>query len=110
MAIHIEGRPPAIPWRRDELDRVSWAIAGLSAALDPSPWPDAPTFADVNAGVMQAWRDLATSPPPDLDPSIRRMLDGLAVDEVNLAEVVGDEVLLRQYGQTGAANFEERRR
>ena len=90
----IEGRPPSIPWRRDELDRVSGAIASLSAALDPSPWPDAPTFADVNAGVMRAWRDLATAPPPDLDPSIERMLDRLAVDEVDLVDVVGGEVLM----------------
>jgi aminoglycoside phosphotransferase (APT) family kinase protein len=90
----VDGRSPAIPWCRDELDRVAAAIADLGAALDPSPWPDAPSFADVNAGVMRAWQDLVTSPPSDLEPSIRGMLERLAVEEVDLAEVVKGEALL----------------
>jgi aminoglycoside phosphotransferase (APT) family kinase protein len=90
----IDGQQPAIPWRRDELDRVAGAIADLGAALDPSPWHEAPTFAEVNAGVMQAWRDLVASPPPDLEPSVRRMLDRLEADEVDLAEVVRGEALM----------------
>ena len=90
----VEGLHPEIPWRSDELDRVAGAIAGLGAALDPSPWPAAPIFADVNAGFMQAWQAWAMSPPPDLDSSVRRMLDRLAADEVDLAEVVRGEALL----------------
>ncbi len=90
----VEGRHPQVPWRSDELDRVAWAIADLGAALDPSPWPAAPIFADVNAGFIQAWRGLAMSPPPDLDASVRRMLDRLAANEVDLAEVVRGEALL----------------
>jgi aminoglycoside phosphotransferase (APT) family kinase protein len=90
----VDGRHPAIPWRPDELGQVAGAIAELSAALDPSPWPDAPSFAEVNANVVEAWRALATAPPPDLDPSVRRMLDGLAEDGVDLAEVVRGEALL----------------
>jgi aminoglycoside phosphotransferase (APT) family kinase protein len=90
----VEGRHPEIPWRPDELDRVAAAVADLNAALDPSPWPAAPAFAEINAGVVQAWRELATSPPPDLDPSVRRMLDRLADDAVDLAEVVRGEALL----------------
>lgn len=70
----IDGHPPAIPWDQQELERVAGAIADLGVALDPSPWPDAPGFADFNVGVVQAWRDLVASPPPDLDPSIRRMV------------------------------------
>src|SRR5215471_13366084 len=84
----VDGRHPSIPWRPDELDHVAGAIAELSAALDPSPWPDAPSFAEVNANVVGAWRALATAPPPDLDPSVRRMLDRLAEDGVDLVEVV----------------------
>ena len=90
----VEGRHPEIPWRSHELDRVAGAIADLGAALDPSPWPAAPAFADVNAGVIHAWRALAMSPPPDLDSSVRRMLDRLAADKVDLAEVVWGEALL----------------
>jgi aminoglycoside phosphotransferase (APT) family kinase protein len=90
----VEGRHPEIPWRSDELDRVAGAIADLGAALDPSPWPAAPIFADVNTRFMQAWQAFTMSPPPDLDSSVRRMLDRLAADEVDLAEVVRGEALL----------------
>jgi aminoglycoside phosphotransferase len=90
----VEGRHPEIPWRPDELDRVAGAIADLSTALDPSPWPAAPAFADVNAGVIQAWRVFAMSPAPDLDSSVRQMLDRLAADKVDYAEVVRGNALL----------------
>src|SRR5439155_3962521 len=90
----VEGTHPEIPWRQDQLDRVTAAIADLGAALDPSPWPGAPTFADVNSGVMRAWREFATSPPPGLDPSLRLMLDRLAGDDVDLEEVVRGDALL----------------
>ena len=90
----IEGHPPAIPWDHRELDRVAGAITDLRVALDPSPWPDAPTFAEFNGGVVQAWRDLVASPPPDLDPSIRRMVDRLAAERVDLVEVGRGDALL----------------
>lgn len=90
----IEGERPAIPWRREELDRVASAIGDLSTALDPSPWPDAPTFVAVNAGVVQAWHDLAESPPPDLDRSIRRLMEMLIADRVDLEEVFQGDVLI----------------
>lgn len=90
----IEGRHPEVPWRPDELNRVAGAIADLGAALDPSPWVGAPTFADVNGGFIQAWRAFAMSPPNDLDFSVRQMLDKLLSAEVDLAEVVSGEALL----------------
>jgi aminoglycoside phosphotransferase len=90
----VEGRHPEIPWRQDQLDRVTAAIADLGAALDPSPWPSAPTFANVNSGVMRAWRRFAMSPPPDLDPSVRMMLDRLADDDVDLEEATRGDALL----------------
>lgn len=90
----VEGMHPEIPWQQDQLDRVTAAIADLDAALDPSPWLSAPTFADVNSGVMRAWWGFATSPPPDLDPSVRRMFDRLAADDVDLEDVVRGDALL----------------
>ena len=90
----IEGRHPEIPWRSAELDRVAGAIANLGAALDPSPWSDAPDFADVNASVIEAWRALSTSPPSKLDPAVRLLLNRLAVDELDFMEVVGGDALL----------------
>ena len=35
----IDGRLPAQPWRRDELDRVLAALGDLAALLTPSPLP-----------------------------------------------------------------------
>lgn len=90
----VNGRHPGVPWRPDELDRVAEAIADLSAALDPSPWPDALTFAEVNAGIIQAWQVLAMSPPPDLDSSVRRMLNRLTDGDIDLTEVVRGDALL----------------
>lgn len=90
----VEGRPPVIPWRPEELGRVAEAITDLGAALNPSPWPDAPTFYDVNRGVMRAWRELVASPPANLDPRIRRLIDRLVAEGVDLAEVVRGEALL----------------
>jgi aminoglycoside phosphotransferase len=90
----VEGRHPAAPWRPDDLDRVAAAIAELSAALDPSPWPDAPAFEEANAGVVQAWRELAARPPPDLDPAVRHVLVTAAATGADLAEIVRGDALL----------------
>jgi hypothetical protein len=90
----VDGRHPAVPWRPDELDRVAGAVADLGAALQPSPWPDAPGFAEGNGTFLGAWRELAAAPPPDLDPWLRRNLDGLAASGIDLVEVVGGDALL----------------
>jgi hypothetical protein len=64
----VRGRQPAVPWQADELERVAAAVDDLGAALRPSPWPDAPGFAEASGGLLEVWRDLAAAPPPDLDP------------------------------------------
>jgi aminoglycoside phosphotransferase (APT) family kinase protein len=90
----VPGRHPDVPWSPGELDRVAAAITDLSHALDPSPWPEAPLFAEVNAGVLLAWRDLAASPPPDLGPEIRLMIERLDAEGVRLEEVVPGNTLM----------------
>jgi len=90
----VDGRHPAVPWRPDELERVAGAVADLGAGLRPSPWPDAPGFAEANATFLGTWRELAAAPPPDLDPWLRRHLDRLATLGTDLAELVRGDALL----------------
>ena len=49
----IEGRLPAHPWEQADADRVLDAVAELTEALDPSPWPDAPVAAVRSRGVPE---------------------------------------------------------
>jgi Ser/Thr protein kinase RdoA (MazF antagonist) len=90
----IRGRQPAVPWQSDELERVAGALDDLSAALRPSPWPDAPGFAEANSNVLRVWRELAAAPPPDLDPWLRRQLERLGAQEIDMAEFVQGDGLL----------------
>jgi hypothetical protein len=90
----VEGRHPAVPWRPDELERVARAMADLGATLQPTPWPDAPAFAEANATFLGAPRELAAAPPPDLDPWLRRRLERLAAGEPDLTELVRGDALL----------------
>src|SRR5215469_10234192 len=92
----VEGRQPTVPWRPDELERVAAALADLGAALRPSPWPGAPDFAEMegNAAFLGGWRQLAASPPPDVDPWLHGRLDRLAAEGTDLAELVRGNALL----------------
>ncbi|WP_345224720.1 phosphotransferase [Streptomyces cremeus] len=64
----VEGVQPRIPWRRDELDRVLAALAGLSAALTPAPY-DAPRTEEADAQTFRGWRQRLESGEWDgLDP------------------------------------------
>jgi Ser/Thr protein kinase RdoA (MazF antagonist) len=90
----VDGRHPSIPWRQDELARVAGALADLGTALQPSPWPEAPAFAQANAPFMGAWAELAAAPPPDLDPWLRRQLEQLAADGSEITRLVGGNALL----------------
>ncbi len=51
----IEGRLPAHPWEQYDADRVLDAVAELTEALDPSPWPDAPVAAERSAEFLSRW-------------------------------------------------------
>jgi aminoglycoside phosphotransferase (APT) family kinase protein len=91
----VEGQLPAVPWRPEELDRVAGALADLGAMLQPTPWPDAPRFAEMEANrtFMRTWRDLAAAPPPELDPWLRDQLGRLA-EQTDLAALVSGDALL----------------
>jgi hypothetical protein len=56
----IDGRPPAQPWRPEELDRVLAALAALAVELTPTP-VDAPAVTDKWAESCTGWRRLAAA-------------------------------------------------
>jgi hypothetical protein len=51
----IEGRLPAHPWEQADADRALGALAELTEALDPSPWPDAPVAAVRSRDFLSRW-------------------------------------------------------
>jgi Ser/Thr protein kinase RdoA (MazF antagonist) len=56
----VDGQPPALPWRGDELGRVLAAMTDLAAALSPAPI-DAPPAASRFRELGHGWRDLAAA-------------------------------------------------
>ncbi len=72
----VDGRPPEIPWRPQDLERVLAAVADLAEAGTPAP-DGLPTAAESLAGVLDGWARLVD--------------DGPAVDRaVTLVGVHGD--------------------
>lgn len=78
---HVDGRPPALPWRRAELDRVLGALVDCARAVTPSPLA-APRFVADWAADLTGWRQLAGANgvvlPPSIDPWAGRNLERLA--------------------------------
>jgi hypothetical protein len=54
----ISGRLPAHPWEQADADRVLDAVAELTDALDPSPWPDAPVVAVRSHDFLSRWNNV----------------------------------------------------
>ncbi|WP_371400927.1 aminoglycoside phosphotransferase family protein [Kribbella sp. NBC_00662] len=54
----IDGRLPAHPWEQADADRVMDAVAELTDALDPSPWPDAPVIAVRSHDFLSRWNNV----------------------------------------------------
>jgi aminoglycoside phosphotransferase (APT) family kinase protein len=90
----VDGREPALPWRRHELDRVLAAVTDLSAALTPAPFA-APSLAERFGEQFRGWRTLAgAGGAPHLDPWAADRLDLLAELEADWAEASVGETLL----------------
>ncbi|ADB31461.1 aminoglycoside phosphotransferase [Kribbella flavida DSM 17836] len=85
----IDGYLPPHPWRPADVDRVLGALAQLSDALDPSPWPEAPVAAVRSEAFLSRW-DLVIA-------------DGLAVPDW----VAGREAELAALARTGVAALAE---
>lgn len=85
----IEGTLPAHPWEQRDADRVLDAVGELTAALDPSPWPDAPVAAVRSAEFLSRWDNV--------------IVDGLAVPDW----VAGREEELAELARTGLRELAE---
>jgi hypothetical protein len=79
----IDGHLPPHPWRAADAPRVLDALAELTEALHPSPWPDAPVAAVRSEAVLSRWEQVIT--------------DGLAVPDW----VAGREWELAKLARTG---------
>lgn len=60
----IDGALPTHPWRQDDADRVLDALAELTAALTPSPWPDAPVAAERSRDFLSRWHKVIADQTP----------------------------------------------
>jgi len=90
----VAGHDPALPWRKDELERVLAAITDLAAALTPAP-VDVDPFAESFGEILRGWQRLAEADgAPELDPWAEAHLDELAELETGLAEAAAGETLL----------------
>jgi len=90
----VEGRMPAQPWRRGELDRILRALAELAEQLTPAPI-EAPTVAARYAEELNGWRLLAAAGPrPGLDPWAESNLERLAELEASWPQASAGSTLL----------------
>ncbi|MGW5363738.1 aminoglycoside phosphotransferase family protein [Actinopolymorpha pittospori] len=89
----VDGREPAHPWVGEDVDLVLGALAELTAALTPTPWPDAPRLED-NSTFTGGWATLSEAPPDDLDPWALAHLDRLATSGERARLLVPGESLV----------------
>jgi hypothetical protein len=87
----VEGRPPLIPWRSDEL---AAALAKLDQLAEVPALPDLPTAVEVLGEDFRCWRRMAADPPDDLAPWQRAHLDELAALEAGWVEAGSGDRLL----------------
>ena len=93
----VEGRNPAVPWRRDELEETLDALAALSESLTPSPLP--PDAAAGAAGDWEVvggrhWLRVREERPARLDAWSARHLDRLVALEAEAPSAVAGDTLL----------------
>ncbi|GII04383.1 phosphotransferase family protein [Planobispora takensis] len=104
----VDGRPPADPWRADELDRVLDSLTRLAAALAPSPIA-APSAEERFGEQFQGWRRLVEAREAGaddldgLDPWAARHLDALAQTEARWTYAIAGDSLV--HGDIRADNL-----
>ena len=92
----VEGRQPAIPWVPAEVDLVLSALDHLSAALTPSPVPEAVVGRVERWGVLRGswWLRTQLFPPDGLDRWSARHLSALVELERAAPDAAAGETLL----------------
>ena len=91
----VDGRQPALPWRRAELELAVAAVDALAEALTPTPI-DATLAVDELVDAFCGWRTLAADPAraASLDAWSRTNLDRLATIEAGWPEHLHGTTLL----------------
>ncbi|MEV4103648.1 hypothetical protein AB0J42_25605 [Nonomuraea sp. NPDC049649] len=89
----VEGRHPATPWRRGELDLVLAAVRRMGAALTPSP-VEVPSIEERFDDSFRGWRRLLGEDTAGLDPWALRHLAALAELEAGWAGAAAGDTLL----------------
>jgi aminoglycoside phosphotransferase (APT) family kinase protein len=90
----IDGRHADLTPGSPDIARVVDMVASLAAALTPCPAPDVPAATVELADLVHGWRELAASPPTDLDAWAHRNLRLLAEAETAwLADADGKTLL-----------------
>jgi hypothetical protein len=91
----VEGDPPRLPWKADELSRVLDAVTQLALALTPSPI-DAPMIEERLAEPFTGWRTLAqeTELRERLEANIARHVDRLVDIEAEWPKASRGETLV----------------
>ncbi len=91
----VEGRPPAYPWQRAELERVADALASLHDDLTPVSHTSVEPLSEFARGIFGGWADMAASgPPAGLDPWAADNLDRLASLEAGWPEACAGSTLV----------------
>src|SRR5690606_401369 len=89
----VEGRHPATPWRRGELDLVLAAVRRMGAALTPAP-VEVPSIEERFDDSFRGWRRLLGEHPAGLDPRALARLAALAELEAGWADAAAGDTLL----------------
>lgn len=98
----VDGHNPGLPWRPGELGRFMAAGVDLASRLTPSPIAAPPR---IDSEEFQSWTALAGDPAAAsrLDPSVRRLVDRLAVLEQPWRTAAAGTALL--HGDLRSDNF-----
>ena len=91
----VEGRPPAHPWQRVELERVAHALLAMHADLTMVSHTPVEPLSEFARGIFGGWADLAENGPPSgLDPWAVNNLDRLASLEAAWPEACDGSTLV----------------
>ncbi|WP_232667125.1 phosphotransferase family protein [Pseudonocardia sp. TRM90224] len=90
----VDGRQPATPWVRSEVDAVMAALRQMAETLTPAPVLDSRTAAEALADDFAGFDRLAADPHDDLDPWAAAHLDDLRdLARVGVAALAGDTLV-----------------
>lgn len=90
----VDGRHPATPWTRPELDAVMTTLDDMATLLTPAPVAGLPTAAESLPHLGDGWRRVAEDPPADLDPWVRDRLPGFVAATAHAADATTGDTLV----------------